>query len=406
VSGATPNRARVGLISLGAGLAAAGVGAAIGLAAERAAFRRRRDPDGVDYTALRTPGTEVIADDGTVLHVEVDEPDPPADGGTAPGGGKGSRTGNGGRGNGGRGRGGRGPEATPTLVFSHGYALSLDSWYYQREALRGRFRLVFWDQRGHGRSGEGPDGSATIDQLGSDLRAVLRAVAPDGPLVLIGHSMGGMTVMSLAEREPELFRDRVLGVALVSTSAGGLADVDFGIPGLGSLVRTVGPPTLRVLTRTPKLVAQGRKLGSDLETFLVGRYSYASPVPPSLVRFTAEMIAATRLNVISDFLPAFSEHDKREALAALDGIEMLVIVGDSDLLTPADHSEEIVHRLPAAEHVVVRRAGHLLMLEHPDVLTGHLVELVERAMRAVPQRPGRVRRTVTPLRRKHRDGAA
>lgn len=373
-------RTRVGVVSLGVGLAAAGVGAAIGLAAERVTFARGRDTENdMDYTALRIPGTVVTAADGTCLHVEVDEPDSGAVSGR------------------------------PTLVFCHGYALSLDSWYFQRAALRGRYRLVLWDQRGHGRSGEGPDGSATIEQVGADLLAVLAAVAPEGPLVLIGHSMGGMTVMSLAEREPQLFRDRVLGVALVSTSAGGLGDVDFGLPRLGRLLNQVAPSTLRALTRAPQLVAHGRRIGSDFETFLVGRYSYASSVPPGLVRFAADLIASTRLEVISDFLPTFSAHDKREALAALDGIELLVIVGDSDLLTPVDHSEEIVRRLPVAEHVVVRRGGHLLMLEHPDVVTGYLVELLERAGRSASgrgRRAGRISRTVTPLRRRDRDGVA
>jgi len=113
----------------------------------------------------------------------------------------------------------------------------MDSWYYQRKALRGgRYRVVTWDQRGHGRSGTGPPASATIDQLGSDLSAVIDTVAPDGPLVLIGHSMGGMTVMALADRRPELFRERVLGVGLVSTSAGGLGRLDLGVPGVGRWV--------------------------------------------------------------------------------------------------------------------------------------------------------------------------
>ena len=94
----------------------------------------------------------------------------------------------------------------PTIVFSHGYALSLDSWHFQRKALRGRYRLVFWDQRGHGRSATGPHGSATIDQIGRDLARVIEALAPDGPLVLVGHSMGGMTVMSLAEQDPACSR--------------------------------------------------------------------------------------------------------------------------------------------------------------------------------------------------------
>jgi pimeloyl-ACP methyl ester carboxylesterase len=390
-------RARVGLISLGIGLAAAGVGAALGVAAERVAVGRpllppfgRPEDDGEDYTGLHTPAVAVSASDGTLLHVEVEEADPgqALSVGTT--------------------EGGRRNAAAPvTVVFSHGYALTMDSWYFQRKALHGRYRLVLWDQRGHGRSGTGPPGSATIDQVGRDLAAVLDAVAPDGPLVLIGHSMGGMAVMALADQRPELFADRVLGVALVSTSAGGLGDVDFGVAGLGRLVQRVAPGTVKALTRTPRLVEHGRRLASDLEAVLVRRYSYASPVSGALVRFTAEMIASIRLDVISDFLPTFSVHDQRTALAVLDGLEVLVIVGDKDLLTPAQHSEEIVQALPGAEHVVVRDGGHLLMLEHPDVVTGHLTDLIDRALRAQLLDAERlrmplVRRTVTSLRRRRR----
>lgn len=407
-------RPRVSLISLGVGLAAAGVGAVIGSAAERAAIGGvllGRERDGEDYTGLRLPGQLVTAEDGTALHVEVDELDEPvpvpAQAPAEPG----ERAHRKDRHERDR------PDDPPlTVVFSHGYALSSDSWYFQRKALRGRYRMVFWDQRGHGHSGSGPAGSATIDQIGRDLGSVLDAVAPTGPLVLIGHSMGGMTVMSLAERRPELFAERVLGVGLVSTSAGGLGDIDLGMPRLGKVVYRVAPSAVKALSRTPGLVQATRRLGSDLESVLVRRYSFASPVPPELVRFTAAMIASTRLEVISDFMPAFSVHDKREALAALDGREVLVITGDGDLLIPTDHSAEIVQRVPGAEHVVVQRGGHLLMLEHPHVVTGHLAELIERSLRArhrpAPARWGlRPRRTVIPLhrrrgRRRRGDGVA
>ncbi len=378
---------RVGLLSLGVGLAAAGVGAVLGLAAERVTVgkplrpevdREGRPLDDEGFGTLHAPPLRVEADDGTLLHVEVDEL---PEGGPAP----------------------------VTVVFSHGYALSLDSWHFQRKALRGRYRLVFWDQRGHGRSATGPAGSATIDQVGRDLGRVLEAAVPQGPVVLVGHSMGGMTVMSLAEKDPAFFEERVLGVALVSTSAGGLGQVDFGMPRIGPVVQRFAPSAVKALTRTPAgLVERGRRIGSDLEALLVRRYSYASPVSASLVRFTADMIAATRLEVISEYLPTFSTHDKIAALATLDGLEVLVMVGDGDLLTPIAHSEEIVHRLPGAEHVVVKDSGHLLMLEHPQIVTLHLLDLVRRSLRAQdetssePRRATATRRTVTPVRRRGR----
>ena len=364
-------KGRAGLLSLGIGLAAAGTGAALGLAAERVAVGRpllgRRDgpaPD-VPYGSVRSSPVTVEADDGTRLHVEVDEPaEPDADG--------------------------------ITIVFCHGYSLNLDLWHFQRLALRGRYRTVFWDQRGHGRSRRGPVGSATIEQVGADLRAVIDATAPEGPLVLVGHSMGGMSIMSLAAHQPEMFADRVVGVALMATSAGGLADLDLGLDRLGRLVHRVAPRALKVLSRRPSLVERGRRLGGDLETVLVRRYSYSSDVSDELVDFTARMIAATRIEVVGDFLPAFSQHDMHETLEALGGIETLVLVGDDDLMIPVAHSAEIVRRLPHAEHVVVRDAGHNVMLEHPDVVTPHLISLIDRARRAVRRAPRRRRRRRSP----------
>jgi pimeloyl-ACP methyl ester carboxylesterase len=424
VSGSRP---KVGLISLGAGLAAAGVGAALGLAAERAALGRPvvgrpvlpwgrgagngSEPDAEQQAAhevvepatgpaalgsVRGRATQVVTDDGLDLYVEVDE----SSGHPAAG-------------------------ANLTVVFCHGYALTQDSWHYQRLTMRERgWRAVYWDQRGHGRSATGPEGGATIDQLGRDLAAVLDDVVPTGPVVLIGHSMGGMTIMSLAHERPEFFRERVLGVALISTSAGGLGTLDLGLRGLGRVVTRVAPSAVQALTRsTPGLVERGRRLGSDLETVIVRRWSFDSKVSEELVQFSASMIAATRLEVISDFLPTFSQHDKREALAAMRGLEALVLVGEGDMLTPTDHSEEIARLLPGAEHVVLQHAGHLVMLEHPNVVDEHVGDLIVRSWRASTRKDSALRnglgstkenadgarrrrtpRTVTPVRPRKRRG--
>jgi pimeloyl-ACP methyl ester carboxylesterase len=361
------------VLGVGAGLAAAGVGAALGLAAERWTAGRVQGPAGGEpYGSLRGEVHRVSADDGTGLHVEVDELDvdgPPDPAGTS----------------------------ALTVVFSHGFCLNQDIWHFQRQWLRGRYRLVLWDQRGHGRSGTGPEQNFTVDQCGADLRAVIEAVAPTGPLVLVGHSMGGMTVMALAGEHPELISERVVGAALLATSSGGLADVSWGLGGsVARVAHKVAPAAMVGLTRAPKLVDRTRRIGSDLEQLLVKRYSYASPVPSELVRFTSAMIAATPIDVVSGFLPGFDLHDKGEALAALDGIEALVLSGEDDLLTPPEHSEAIVRRMPGAEQVVVPRAGHMVMLEHPDAVNLALGELLDRADRAVAR--GRRRRLRRPRR--------
>ena len=365
---------RVGAV--GAAVGAMAAGAAVGLVAERVSVGRVArgwpgqpatvGPAGLHWPEPGSPGggraEQVSTSDGTQLHAEVHGAD----------------------------------DAPVTLVFSHGYCLSSRSWTFQRQDLAGLGRTVFWDQRGHGRSAVGPPRHATIDQLGQDLGAVLDACAPAGPLVLIGHSMGGMTIMSLAQQRPELFAERVLGVGLLSTSAGGLDQAALGgVPRLaGPLVHRAVPRVMSGYARLPGFMAAARAMGSDFAQALTRRWAYASPVNPALVRFTAEMIGSTPPEVIGSFLPAFSAHDTTAGLAELNrGVETLVLVGDHDLLTPVQHSEAIIAAVHGAELHVVPRAGHLVMLEHPSVVSAALRALTWRALRGAESRREHVRRS-------------
>ncbi|QDD60353.1 alpha/beta hydrolase [Streptomyces albidoflavus] len=365
---------RAGLAGAAIGVVAAG--AAAGVAVERLTvgrgMRRRArlalDASGPYGTLRGTPGT-AVAEDGTALHYEVDEPDAAPQAATA------------------RRRRlfGRKAPAPATVVFSHGYCLTQDSWHFQRAALAGVVRTVHWDQRSHGRSGRGRAQAegvpVTMEQLGRDLKAVIDAAAPEGPLVLVGHSMGGMTVMALAEQFPELVRERVAGVALVGSSGGKLSEVDFGLPVVGvNAVRRVLPGVLKVLGSQVDLVERGRRATADLFAGVVKRYSFGSrDVDPGVVRFAERLIESTPIDVVAEFYPAFTEHDKAEALPLLAEVPVLVLAGDRDLITPSAHSEVIAAALPDAELVLVPDAGHLVMLEHPEAVTDRLADLLVRA---------------------------
>lgn len=345
-------RRRAGV--LGAVAGAAAVGAAVGLAAERYAIGRSRlaeDPEAgepfFDLPADRV--LTVSAEDGVPLHVEE-----------------------------------VGPQDAPvTVVFSHGFTLQLASWYYQRKALSEERlgKLVFWDQRSHGRSGRSSASHATVQQLGRDLGAVLDACAPTGKVVLVGHSMGGMTIMSLADQRPDLFGSRVVGVALVATSPGKLAEVTFGLPAFFTGVnRRVLPFLTRGMRVQPVLFERGRRLGTDVAFLAARRLGFGSKdVPPSLVELTETMIAATPVDVIAEFYATFMDHDLLSALPVLQAVDTLVLVGSEDVLTPVSHSREIASSLPNAQLVVLEGAGHMVQLERPALVTLQLRALVRRA---------------------------
>ncbi|MFF3144653.1 alpha/beta fold hydrolase [Streptomyces sp. NPDC057927] len=374
VASAAGNWRKAGIAGVAIGVVAAG--AAAGVAIERLTVGRGMrnkarlalDSTG-PYGSLRgTPG-KAYADDGTELYYEVDDIE--QDVTFTP-----------------RRRRlfGRKAPAPVTVVFSHGYCLNQDSWHFQRAALRGVVRTVHWDQRSHGRSGRGvaqtKDGTpVSIDQLGQDLKAVIDAAVPEGPIVLVGHSMGGMTVMALADRYPDLVRERVVAIALVGTSSGRLGEVNFGLPVAGvNAVRRVLPGVLKALGQQAALVERGRRATADLFAGIIKRYSFASrDVDPAIVRFAERMIEGTPIDVVAEFYPAFTAHDKTEALAYFAELPVLVLAGVGDMVTPSEHSEAIADLLPDAELVLVPDAGHLVMLEHPEVVIDRLADLLMRA---------------------------
>jgi pimeloyl-ACP methyl ester carboxylesterase len=339
-----------GAAGLVIGATAAGAGAA--LAAERIAVRRITGrPDlaaGEPFGTLRGQEVTVLAPDGVRLHAEID--------GAAAGG--------------------------VTLVFCHGYTLTQDCWHYQRRDLAGH-RLVFWDQRDHGRSGRSEPGAATIDQLGADLKAVLDATTgPDTPAVLVGHSMGGMTIMALAQQYPELFGSKVVGAVLIATAARGLS---HGSPWMPRPVRPVLALVLpRVLNgaaggRRALLVDRGRAVSGDL-AFLGTRWiGFGDGEPsPSVVAFLEKMIRGTPIDVVARFAQALMLCDKRDSLATLGRVPVSVIVGDKDRLIAPQLGTELANGIPGAELVAVPGGGHVLILDRPAVVSDAIRDLLRR----------------------------
>ncbi|HEV7188854.1 MAG TPA: alpha/beta hydrolase [Blastococcus sp.] len=273
--------------------------------------------------------------------------------------------------------------APVTIVFVHGYTLSMACWAFQRRALAGeltRARLVFYDQRGHGASGRGSSVNSTIEQLARDLSTVLDVRVPRGPVVLVGHSMGGMTIMGLAALQPELFGSRVVGVALMSTSSGNLANLTFGLPDLLTRVRAaVLPVAAWTMRRRPAIAEHTRRLAAGVVSAATRSLSFASSdVDPALAHYVDAMIAGTPVDVIAEFYPAIAGLDHTGSLEPLRGVPTLVLTGDEDTLIPKEHSERLVELLPDAELIVVPEAGHMVLLEKPAEVNAALGGLLDK----------------------------
>ena len=125
------------------------------------------------------------------------------------------------------------------------------------------------------------------------------------------------------------------------------------------------------------MLDRARQASSDLAWLLTRRYGFGTPKPsPTLVSYVEQMNSRTSVETVARYLRTLYTHARYPALAALRATHTLVIVGDKDMITPLTHSEEIVRYLPDAEFVAIPDSGHVVTLEHADVVNEHLIDFL------------------------------
>ncbi|GIF11686.1 alpha/beta fold hydrolase [Actinoplanes teichomyceticus] len=278
-----------------------------------------------------------------------------------------------------------GPADAPlTVVLLHGWCLDRRTWRQQVDALRalGRRapRVIAYDARGHGRSSATRRSAATLDQLGDDLAEVVRRLAPSGPVVLAGHSMGGMTIMEYAHRHPAEFADRVAGLVLVSTTAEGHTHTRYGLPDrVADLLRVGETLGAGVLARSGAWRPHRAVLPALAPA--VRWLLFGERCADEALGLTLRSVGRASLRSIGGFRTSIGAQQRLDTLAGIGDIPATVLVGDRDRLTPVPCAESIAAAIPHAELTVCPGAGHMLPLECPGEVSGALVSTVRRVNR-------------------------
>jgi pimeloyl-ACP methyl ester carboxylesterase len=331
----------------GLGLLAGGLvlGVGTGVALERALVgrdRRRGDPEaGEPFGAIRGTPTKLTSHDGTRLHVEEF---------------------------------GQGP----CLLFAHGFSLNQDAWHYQRRDLPARFRCVFYDQRGHGRSGRSRKHDYSLEALAGDLKAVLDWTGEDR-VVVVAHSMGGIASLQFAETFPEEMGSRVAGLVLVgSTYVDTLRGMTAAVSARGAAwaQRTLITGAFRFMGQDPVRATQLRRRGSDLGYLGTRLFGFGSNPSPSQVAFVDKALAGTDVEVWAKVFPSLIDFDLSESLEAVS-VPALVAVGDKDRLTPPAAARYMADKIAGSRLLILEDAGHCAFLEEHEVFNAEVAAFAE-----------------------------
>lgn len=259
-----------------------------------------------------------------------------------------------------------GPEAAPPVVLAHGWTCSIGFWGAQIRDLARDFRVVTYDQRGHGRS---PDTALySTDGLADDLEAVLAAaLAPGEKAVLAGHSMGGMTIMAAAGRPR--FAAHTAAVLLCSTGSARLTAESLVLPIRAGALRTR-------LTRA--VLGAGAPLGpvTPVSKAVLKYVTMGRGASPERVAACARLVHACPRGARVGWSHVLSELELSAHIRDL-GMPVAIVAGADDRLTPPLHARQIEAALPQSLGLtVLTGVGHMTPVEAPEVVTGKIRELV------------------------------
>lgn len=259
-----------------------------------------------------------------------------------------------------------------TVVFIHGFTLAGSAWFMQVEAVAPVARCLTVDLRGHGESGEWALEDCTIDGAADDVRAAIQDAGIDGPIIIVGHSLGGMVAMNLLRRFPEL-RERTKGLVLVSTAVDSIASQ--GIPQI--LALPVVEKIRAGVEASPKEAAKFREAISGLVAPVLASTVFQTPTPASVINFHAKLIRTTPLNTYVGFLDDLQDHNEVEGVKALRGLPGTVMVGTRDRVTEPEQTLRIAELWDTGGYQMGTDGGHMLIFEQPALVNKAILRALQ-----------------------------
>jgi pimeloyl-ACP methyl ester carboxylesterase len=251
---------------------------------------------------------------------------------------------------------------------------------------------VFYDQRGHGRSGPPRKDDYSLQALARDLKAVLDWTGEER-VVVVAHSMGGIAALQFAELFPEELGGRVAGLVLVgSTYLDTVRGMTAAVSAWGAAwaQRSLITGAFRFMGQDPARAQQLRRRGSDLGYLGTRLFGFGSNPSPSQVAFVDKTLAGTDVEVWAKVFPSLIDFDLSESLEAVS-VPALVATGNKDRLTPPSAARHMAEKIPGSRLLILEDAGHCAFLEEHEVLDAEIAAFADDVL-ARPGTGGRRRR--------------
>lgn len=266
-------------------------------------------------------------------------------------------------------------DAEMTVVLIHGFTLAAEAFYPQVEYLRAEWpsvKVLLLDLRGHGASEQVAMAECTVDNAADDVIAVLKDRLSTARFLLLGHSLGGPVALAAVRRMPEGMRQRLAGMAQLSSAA-----EELTAAGVSQLIGTgAAAHAVTYLAQDRSRTTRLRNLVSGLLAPLLTLGVFIRETDDKIIDFHAALIHETPNDTLFGFFDDLREHQEESAIPLLRGVPGYVLVGEKDAVTPPSQSQRLVQRWPDAKYQVAHAAGHMIPLEAPAFVNAALGRLL------------------------------
>lgn len=256
-----------------------------------------------------------------------------------------------------------GPEDGQPIILSHGWGPNSTVWYYAKRQLSDRFRVIVWDLPGLGKSSKPNNKDYSLEKYARDLEAVV-AIAGDKPVILLGHSMGGMIILTFCRLFPEYLGSRVAGLILVDTTYTNPVKTSI----LSNLLRKLQKPLLEPVLYLTILLSPILWLMTWL-SYLNGSLhisvelsGFKGTETRGQLDFSALLSALGSPGVLARGTLAMFDYEETKTLSMIN-IPVLVVCGASDIATIPPASIRMKAQLPQAELITIKPGGHMALME-------------------------------------------
>lgn len=264
-----------------------------------------------------------------------------------------------------------GPEGAPVLLMIHGWGMDSTTWRDQRERLAQRYQVICLDLPGLGLSTGFGDGFYSLPRFADAVAEAVRALGPR-PMVLVGHSIGGMILQEFAKRHPDMLGRDVAGLVLQNTTCVDASRTTV-MSGLLQAIRpAIGPMMKLDIALSPLVRLMNWQSYLSGSTHLAMRVAgFGTRPAPGQLDHTALLPTRNSPAVQAKGNLAMMNWDGAGDLRHI-GLPVLVFIGGRDLVTRPDAGEGVARAFAAAHLAPVPRAGHMGPME----LAGDYAEAV------------------------------